>query len=304
MNTNKIMGMLPDMAVFVLVVEAGSFSAAAEFLGMTPSAVSRQISRLEKALDVTLLERTTRKQTPTEEGVLAYEKCRTLVDCANEVSQIAERRQTVKGDIRLSAPKAYSKYILQPLILEFLAMYPETNIHFKVTDAFMNPQRDDIDLAFRLTDSVIEGLVSKPVHRIESIICAAPSFLEKHGIPQLPEDLLNFSCITVGEDNKDRQWTFAKDKQKSVVTVNGRYHNNHSEMRLAATEKEFGIGIFPSFVAAKALKEKRLIQVLPDWTLISKYQGDVCIQFSHNKFMPARLRVFIDFLSERLMNTN
>jgi DNA-binding transcriptional LysR family regulator len=300
MNTNKLMAMLPDMAVLVLVIESGSFSAAAKTLNMSPSAVSRQISRLEHALDVTLLERTTRKQSPTEEGLLAYEKCRVLVDCAQDVSQIASRRLTVEGDIRIAAPKAYSKHILQPLIHEFLALHPLVNIHFKVTDEFLNPQRDDVDLAVRLSHSLIEGLVSKPLHPIESVLCATHHYLKAQGIPKTPNDLKQHSCITLGQSKEELCWIFEKDAKRIQMNVRGRYTNNHSEMRLAAISEHLGIGIFPSFVVEDAIRKKLVVQVLSDWTLRSKYQGVASLQFSKNKYMPARLRVFIDFLTENL----
>jgi DNA-binding transcriptional LysR family regulator len=295
------MSTLPDMAVFVLVVEAGSFTAAAQQLGITPSAVSRQISRLEAVLQVQLLERTTRKQTTTSEGVAAYERCRTMVECARDVTAIGSSFSEPSGKICISAPKAYSKTVLQPLVLAFLAENPAIDIHFRVTDTFLNPLRDDVDLVFRLNDHLIEGLVSRPLHTIESHLCASPSFIEQHGVPQHPEDLKNVSCITLGEFEKDNLWVFQRQQHRVQVRVSGRYTTNH-RMRLQAIKSNFGIGLFPDFVVKDELITGNIVRVLDDWRLVSKYQGMVSLQYMQNKFMPSRLRRLIDYLIENLSN--
>jgi DNA-binding transcriptional LysR family regulator len=294
------MAVLPDMAVFVLVVESGSFTAAAEQLGMTPSAVSRQISRLETALEVRLLERTTRKQTTTSEGLAAYGRCKAMVDCARDVTAIGPSTTTPAGKIYISAPKAYSAVVLQPLVMSFLKENPEIDVHFRVTDTFLNPLRDDVDLAFRLSDQLVEGLVSRPLHTIDSYLCANPDYLKLHDLPKHPNDLLKLSCIALGEYEQDNHWTFQRGEERVQVKVNGRYTTNHSAMRLNAVKAGFGIGLFPDFVVNDDLASGDVVQVLGDWHLISKYQGTVSMQFMQNKFMPTRLRRLIDFFIQQL----
>jgi len=300
MNTNRLMGLLPDMAVYVLVVETGSFTVAAERLGMTPSAVSRQISRLEKALEVKLLERTTRRQSTTEEGKAAYERCRAMVDCANEVGQMGQRSSRVAGHLTISSPKAYGKIVLQPLILSFLEAYPEIRIHFKVTDTLLNPLRDDVDLVFRISDQQIEGLVSKKIRDINLVLCASRAYLESHTLPEHPAELVDLSCLALGEHERDNQWIFHRSEERVKVDVMGRYTVNHSEMRLEAVKEGLGIGIFPDFVVAEALAQGEVIQVLADWQVKQKYQGAITLQFAQSKFMPSRLRCFIDYFMDHL----
>lgn len=300
MNTNKLMALLPDMAVFVMVVESGSFSAAAKQLSVTPSAVSRQISRLEEALAVRLLERTTRKQSPTAEGTEAYDKAKTLLECAREISQLASGGQQAKGRICISAPKAYAHRVLQPLVLEFLNHYPDIDIHFRVSDTLFNPLRDDVDIAFRLSDQLIDGLVNIPLHPIQSLLCASPSYLQEHASLESPNDLLAHSCLVLGEYQGDALWRFSQHGKTVEVQVQGRYATNHSDMRLAAVKQGLGIGIFPDFVVRSALAAGEVVQVLPAWQLTSKYQGGVSMQFVQNKFMPRRLRLLIDYFQQRL----
>jgi DNA-binding transcriptional LysR family regulator len=305
MNTNKLLAVLPDMAVYVLVVETGSFTAAAEQLGVTPSAVSRQISRLEAALEVRLLERTTRKQTTTDEGKAAYDRCKAMVECALDVTSIGDAAIAPSGRICISAPKAYSVTVLQPLVLSFLESHPSIDIHFRVTDTFLIPLRDDVDLAFRLSDHLIEGLVSKPLHTIDSVLCASRSYLGQHGVPAHPSELADHQCIALGEFEQDNRWVFQRGGETAQVDVCGHYTTNHSGMRMSAVKAGLGIGIFPDFVAEQALSgtksdKEKLVTVLPEWALHSKYQGMVSMQYLQNKFMPSRLRTLINYFIAHL----
>ena len=301
MDINKLMATMPDMAVFALVVEAGSFTAAAERLNVTPSAVSRQISRLENALQVRLLERTTRRQIPTPEGEMAYEKCQAMLELGADVAQLSTSNAQVEGNIHFAAPKAYARHILMPLVNQFLIEHPKVNLRFTVLDTLMNPQRDNVDLAVRLSHRLIEGLVSKPLHPLKMILCASPEYLARFGMPQKPNDLLQHSCITLGEVPEDYQWRFCRTGQEEQpVEVSGRYANNHSEMRLSAAKAGLGISILPEFVALESIVSGTLSKVLPEWNLISRYRGMVTLQYSQNKYMPSRLRTFIDFLVQNL----
>lgn len=300
MNKNKIIALLPDMAIFAEVVEHGSYTAAAKALGSTPSAVSRQMTRLEAELGVRLLQRTTRRQSLTPEGSEAYARCRELLDCAKDVGQIGAQTPEAKGLITVAAPKAYSKRVLEPLVLEFLASHPYVSIHFKVTDTLLNPAKDNVDIAFRLSEQLIDGLVSKRLHTIHSFLCASEGYLAEHGTPEHPSDLSEHSCIALGEHLNDNQWLFVQDDQEIQISTTGRYRVNHSEMRMNGVKAGLGIGLFPDFTAREALKYNEVVRVLADWEIKHKYQGEVSMQFAQNKYMPTRLRLFIDFIEKKL----
>jgi DNA-binding transcriptional LysR family regulator len=304
MNINKLHSLLPDMATFVCVVETGSFTAAAKQLGITPSAISRQISRLEKALSLTLLERTTRKQFPSDSGKLAYVSCRALVDNAKDVANISDVSQReAKGDLYIALPKAFAKQVLEPLLLTFMHLYPLINVHLKITDLFIDPINGEVDMIFRLTNTPIENLVSKKLGTVRSILCASPDYLAKHSTPLHPQNLTRHSCLYLGENPKDREWYFTKKGQKVKVVVEGRYSVNHTEMRLNAAKAGFGIAIFPDFTVQQALKNMELVQVLGDWDVNGSYQGVVNLQYVNRRFMAARMRVFIDFIEDNMINS-
>lgn len=302
MDINKLHSLLPDMATFVCVVDKGSFTAAANHLGITPSAVSRQISRLEKSLNLTLLERTTRKQNPSEAGRLAYENCRSIVDSAKQVASISDASQKeVKGVINIATPKAFGKQVLEPLLFNFMGLYPNISLKIIVTDNFIDPINGEVDFIFRLTDSPVENLVSKQLGRVRSLLCASPEYLKKYSHPIHPQDLSRHQCIYLTETSRDNEWIFTKKDKLFKLKVDGRFAVNHTEMRLNAVKHGLGIGIFPEFTVNKAISDGEVIPVLDDWEVNGKYQGIINLQYVRSQFMPARMRAFVDFISEQFL---
>lgn len=298
MDTNKLLSLLPDLGVFALVVESGSFSATARQLGVTPSAISRQITRLESALKVKLLERTTRTLKPSTAGKMAYEFCKTVVDAARSASEVASFNAEPCGELRIAAPKAYARRVLEPLIAPFLQQYPLIQLRFKVSDFATHPLRDEVDIVFRPTHRPDENLVAKVIDQVESILCASPAYLVNRTVPKHPEDLIQHDCIDLGESRSDREWTFQQTGQIVKIKVQGRYSVNHSEMRLQAALKGLGIALLPDFIAKPALDRGTLIRVLTDWSLGGNYQGPIVMQFAANRYMPTAVRVFVDYIQE------
>lgn len=303
MDTNKLISLLPDMAAFVAVVETGSFTKAAQKLGITPSGVSRQVSRIETALSTVLVERTTRRQTITSVGMAVYEQCRNMLDSAKEAVQASESNiSEVKGRLRIAAPKAFAKQVLEPLLLEFMARYPAISLHVQVTDLRMDPAYQDVDLIFHVAGQPYEHLVCKTLGSVKSVLCASPSYLEKRGMPSTPEDLMQHDCLPLGLFDSDNVWTFTQGERKTTVTVEGRYINNHSEMRLLGVKQGLGIGLFPDFTVQNTLAQGEALSVLSDWTLHSDFQGGIHLQFLPMRFMPNKMRVFIDFMNEAFLS--
>ena len=302
MDTNKIITLLPDMAAFVAVVETGSFTKAAQTLGITPSGVSRQVSRMETVLSAVLVERTTRRQTITAVGMAVYEQCRNMLDSAKEAVVASEANTTeAKGRLRIAAPDAFAKQVLEPLILEFIALYPEISLHFQVTDLRLDPAYQDVDLVFNIAEQPHEHLVCKTLGRVRSILCASPQYLAEQGTPISPDDLVTHHCLPLGFFDGDNVWSFTQGDKKADITVDGRYINNDADMRLNGVKQGLGIALFPDFVVQEALGNGDVIEVLKDWQLKSDFQGGVYMQFSAMRFMPNKLRVFIDFMTSRLV---
>lgn len=299
MDTNKLMAALPDMAAFVTVVEEGSFTKASIKLGVTPSAVSRQVSRLEQVLSTKLLERTTRQLNLSSGGKEVFVLCKSMMESARSaVSASGASVESPSGWLRVAAPKAYARQVLGPLLPEFLRRYPDIQLKLKVTDHFIDPVSDEIDIIFRITQQPLEGLIAREVNTVRLIMCASPAYLEKYGEPSHPEELRNHECLFLGEQPRDNEWEFRYADQTIKITVNGRYAVNHTEMRLSAVVDGMGISVFPDFVIHKAIEEGRVKAILKDWSVSGNYQGAVVMQYAQSKFIPSRMKVFVNYILE------
>ncbi|WP_036771025.1 LysR family transcriptional regulator [Photorhabdus australis] len=303
MSTNKLLSLMSEMAVFVKVVDAGSFTSAARQLGATPSAVSRSITRLEKALGVSLLQRTTRKVKLCESKREIYEKCCEMFNAAQAViNTSANASEIPQGLIRISIPKAVGHFIIHPHIPEFLNRYPKVDVQLLLEDRIIDLIDDQIDLAIRITDQPPSGLMGRCLMNIHHMICATPEYLEIHGAPIRPNDLKNHNCIYPGEDQNDSLWRFHKNNKIEKIKVYGRYSANHTEVRLDAILRNTGIGSLPYFIARHPLEEGRIVQVLSDWVFKTRYCGDAWILYTPTRFLPAKIRVFVEYLTNKLNN--
>ncbi len=300
MDTNKLMTLMPEMAVFVTVIEEGSFARTATRLGVAPSSVSRSISRLENALENKLIARTTRKLNLTPIGEEVFELCRDMLQSAK---QAVDAAQTVEGEvsgvIRFAAPKALSRQVLMPLVLDFVDTYPKVSVHFKVLDHYIDPVSDEVDVVIHITNHPVEGLVAKKLGESRLVVCASPGYLHKNGTPVDPVELSNHNCICLGENPADRKWTFTQDTEEKTVAISGSLTVNHSEIRRDAVLRGMGISIFPEFAIKDYLASGRVIEVLHDWYLNERYQGEIIAQYPYSKFVPNQIKVFLAFLSER-----
>lgn len=298
MSTNLPLPLMGEMAIFVRVVETGSFSEASRQLGCSPSAVSRSISKLEKALAIRLLKRTTRKLRLSDAGVEVFQRCQEMVSAARSVMEISGQfTEEAQGLVRISVPKAVGRFVLHPHMPEFLRRYPKVDVELVLEDRQVDLIDDNVDLAIRITDRPPVGLVGRQLLTIDHLLCASPQYLAEHGNPAHPHDLHKHSCIYLGEMPSDARWKFKKGVKAVTVGVRGRYAANHTGVRLDAVLQHIGIGSLPYFTARYALEQGLIVQVLPDWRFqASSYQGGAWLLHSPTRYMPPKLRVLIDYL--------
>ncbi|WP_458762161.1 LysR family transcriptional regulator [Cupriavidus basilensis] len=302
MNQADLFALLPDMAVFARVVDAGNFSVAARQLGSTPSTVSRQIKRLEEALATRLLERSTRKVRMTESGAEVYRYCRDVVSAAagamDAAGHVVGRPQ---GRVSVSAPTAFAKTVIHPLVPAFLQAYPEVDLQLLFTDHETDPLADDLDLVIRLTEHPPPGLAGRRLGAVRWVLCASPAYLRARGTPAQPRDLAEHDCLYLGETADDNRWRLRRDTETQTVTVSGRYVANHAGARLEASQQDLGIASLPEFTAALALQAGELVRVLPDWELQARaYVGTVWLLYPPNRFLPPKVRALIDYLAAHI----
>ncbi|PRA23228.1 LysR family transcriptional regulator [Pseudomonas poae] len=299
MSINLPLPLLGEMAIFVKVVETGSFSEAARQMGASPSSVSRSISRLEKTLATRLLQRTTRKLRLSEGGEEVFKRCQEMVNAARSVMEISGQfTHEAEGLVRVSVPKAVGRFVIHPHMPEFLRRYPKVDVQLILEDRPVDLIDDNLDLILRISESPPPGLVGRPLFPIEHLLCATPQYLAEHGTPQHPHDLLEHSCIYLGETPADARWKFRQAGKTVTVGVRGRYAANHTGVRMDAVLQHVGIGSLPYFTARHALEAGTVVQVLAQWDFIASYHGEVWMLHSPTRYLPPKLRVFIDYLVE------
>lgn len=297
MNPN----LLPDLATFVLIIDQGSFTAAAKATGATPSAISRSVSRLERALGSKLLHRTTRKLALSDTGKMVYEHAQEMLNAAQmAMDSGSSRQQVAQGKLTVSVPKAVGRFVIHPLMAEFLERYPDVDVCLRLEDRYMDLIDDGVDLALRISQSPSPGLYGKALMPVSHVICATPTYLRRYGTPDSPQALREHCCISLGETPADSRWKFRLGEKSETIQTHGRYAANHTGVRLDAVKNHLGIGSLPLFTARESLANGEIVQVLPEWEFISDYSGDLWLLWTRNQHMPARMRAMIDYLSEKL----
>lgn len=301
MGTDGFLEVMHELAAFVRVADAGSFSAAARVCGQTPSALSRQLTRLERALGVTLLRRNTRSLTLTDAGAEVLAHGRQMVAAAQASLAVAAGHHSAPaGRLRLSAPKAFARHLLDAPLIAFLHANPDVDIELMVTDRPVDLIREHIDVAIRLTDEPSPGVVARALFPVRQLLLASQDYLARHALIDTPHALPAHSCLTIGEAPGDRLWRFARGETQVSVTVGGRFAANHSEMRLSAIEAGLGVGCVPDFVARDALADGRVVRVLADWQFDTNYQGTAYLLYARDRHAGTALRALLAHLTATL----
>lgn len=306
MDINKLVPLLPEMAIFVNVVESGSFSKTAQILGVSPSSVSRSITRLESMLERKLLERTTRKMRLSVAGQEVYGLCADMLQAAKmAVSAAQADNGEVAGVLRVAAPKALSRLVLMPLVLDFLAEYPRVTLQLKVADHYIDPIGDAVDVIIHITEKPVEGLVARSLGPSNLILCASQLYLQSRRAPIHPDDLVQHNCLCLGENPRDQVWDFTRGARTVSVRVKGSFAVNHSEIRREAVLRGVGVSVFPEFAVRHFIASGELIELLSDWRAGGNYQGQILAQYAQSKYIPQQIKTFIGYLQQRmLINSN
>ncbi|HBJ99969.1 MAG TPA: transcriptional regulator, partial [Delftia acidovorans] len=190
--------------------------------------------------------------------------------------------------------------VVHPHMPDFLALYPEVDVQMRLEDRYMDLIDDPVDLAIRITNHPPPGLMGRHLMDIDHLLCASPQYLARHGTPVHPLELKAHSCIYLGEEPGDAHWKLRSHGKTVTVAVRGRYAANHTGVRLDAVLQHIGIASLPRFTAREALADGRIVQVLPDWSFLPNYSGQLWILHPPTRHLPLKLRVLMDFLAERL----
>ncbi len=293
------MDIFQAMRVFSRVVDAGSFTAAAQALGLSTAQVSRQVSELENHLQARLLQRTTRRLGLTEAGTRYLERCRHILSELEAAGAEASGAHLMpRGRLRVHAITGFGTHLLAPLAARYSALYPDVNIELTLSqrhpDLLEEGQDVVITLARELPDS---ELVAQLLGTTYSVVCASPSYIRQNGIPISIDELCQHRCLRLLDPVFGDSWTFTDNGIERAVRMGETFQVNVAEAMAQAAGEGMGICVLPDLIAAKAFEGGRLVRLLPDHRL---HERGIYALYPSRRFLDAKVRTWVEFLKEQL----
>jgi DNA-binding transcriptional LysR family regulator len=284
------------MEAYVRVVEAGSFVAAAERMGLSTSSLSRLIADLEQHLGVRLLNRTTRRLSLTESGQAYYERCVALLaDLAEAEALAGQSAAEPRGTVRLTCSYAMAEQRVAPAIARFVERHSEVKFELVVSDRTVDLVEEGFDLAIRVGAVGSDRLVARRLGSMTLFLCASPSYLERHGAPRAPEDLAGHNALTYAYASSPKVWQFTgPDGRTHEVRVTGSLHANSGDALKSAAVGGLGLVYEPDFLVGDALRQGLLVRVLPEFAGAT---GDIWAVYPSRRHLSLKIRLFVDFIA-------
>jgi DNA-binding transcriptional LysR family regulator len=285
-----------EMMIFARVVGAGSLSAAARELGLSPALVSRRLAALESRLGARLINRTTRSLHLTDDGATYYEACaRVLADIEEADATVSAGRVEPRGTLRVALPASFGHQHIAPLIPRFAERYPQIQLALSLSDRTVNLIEEGFDLAVRIAHLEDSSLTARKLAPNRRVVCASPAYLARHGTPRTPDELARHNCLTTTDFAMN--WDYkGPDGKPGSVRVTGRYSCDNWEVLREWAIAGLGIALKSTWDVHRLLVDGSLVEVCPGYT----FHSDVAIYavYPSRRFLPAKTRVFIDFLAE------
>lgn len=280
-------------------MELGSFAASARHLGLSPAAVSKNIGELEAHLGVRVFNRTTRRMSLTEAGSTYYERVvRVLDDLEDADGVIGSMRNVPSGTLRVAAPMTVTLTCLSTAIPGFLERYPDLSLDLHLDDRRVDLIEEGFDIAIRGSDRLEEsGLIARKLMTMHHVLCGAPSYFERFGRPQKPENLIDHNCIQFTLSGHATEWTFQNANRSVGIPVKGRYKVSSSLAVRDALCAGFGLSLIPLVYVKDDLEEGRLCTVLDEW---SADETTLYAIYPSRQYVVPKVRTFLDFLVETM----
>lgn len=287
-----------EMETFLAVACAGSFSGAARMLGLTPSAVSRLVTRIEQRLGIRLVVRTTRNLRLTREGEDYALAARRILSDLNQTETAIADRGSPRGLIKVSASVAHGRLSIVPLIPEFLARYPDIDIDIHLSDEIADVEGGHVDVAVRFGDLPDSLLSARRLGETGRSVVASPEYLKKHGIPTKPSDLKHHNCLDFSFKRIEPGWPFIVEGESLILPVTGNVLANNGDTLVQLALQGVGLTRHGDFHIRPELEAGRLVRVLDEFN--PRDTEEINAVFIGGKTMPARVRVFVDYLVEKM----
>lgn len=295
------MDTIKTMRAFTAVAEEGSFTAAARKLSISTKLASKYVAQLESRLSTQLFNRTTRSVTLTDVGTAYLERCRPILMQIDELDDLVQERQTaLAGPIRIAAPTVFGSTNLIQALLPFMQTHREVEIDLKLSDNRVALVEEGFDLAIRVGVLRDSTLIAKKLSDMPLMVCASPEYLAAHGKPGDPTALVTHECLIDENQSNASVWRFRSGRREIVVNVSGTFRANAPGAIARMAIGGLGIARSPSYVAATALSDGRLVPLFPNFT--TEDYG-LYVLYPPNRHLTARVRALIDHLSNQFSGT-
>ena len=292
--------LLNGMVVFKQVADCGSFTQAATLLNHSKSYVSGEINKLENRLGVRLLNRTTRQISLTAAGDIYYRQCQNIITDALQVErQLSGQQLNPKGNLRVSCPVSFALAMIRPILGEYMDLYPQVIVELELNDQLVDVVADGFDLALRASGQLPDSsLISRKLTSVDIVTIAAPSYLTQWGRPQSPDELVHHRTINFRSTVNQNVWQYQdKSGQQSTVKVDSHFITNSAEMELALCKAGQGIARVPKLVLSDEIENGSLVLLFDDFLPVTV---DIFLIYPNRKYMPSKVRSFIDFLVSKM----
>jgi DNA-binding transcriptional LysR family regulator len=291
------MDKLDAMNAFAKVVAAGSYAEAGRRLGLTRSAVSKAVMELEQLLGARLLDRTTRRVTPTEAGLAYYERCVSILAAVEETEiQISRLHDEPKGVLKINAPMSFGTLYLGSAVADFMARYPDLKIELTLNDRFIDPLEEGVDVTVRIGALPDSSLIARRLAPARRVLAASPHYIARYGAPQTPQELATHRCLVYGHMAAVHRWQLVQGADTIAVAIETSLCSNNGEALRAAALAGNGIINLPTFLVGPDIAAGRLALVLAQ---TPPTELGIYALYAPNRYLAAKTRVFIDFLVER-----
>lgn len=292
------MDKLTSMLVFTKVAKAGSFASAAKELGLSRAMATKHVMQLENGLGIRLLNRTTRNLSLTEVGMVYLERCLQILDEIEEMEIAVTRLQTEpRGTLKVNATPFFGAYHLAPAISAYTEIYPDVNVELVLQAGYVDLIEEGFDLAIHLDELRDSSLIARKLGSSQRVVCGAPSYFQRHGVPKTPDDLRKHNCLINFSLPPRDQWQFSvPGGETTVVRVTGSMQANVADALRMAALSGLGLVLLPTYMVGQDIRKGRLQTVLTDYVPAPL---EIHAVYPHRKHLSAKVRTFVDFLHER-----
>ncbi len=292
------MDTLLSMKVFCQVVQSGSFTRAADLLGISTSMASKHVSHLEKTIGAQLLYRNNRSLKLTDPGTAYYRDCQSALELLAQAAEHASAGiHSAQGTLRIAAPVWFACDKFARILAAYQARYPDVEIELTLSNRHVDLNSDGEDLALHLSETLAENIIAKRLGNIPFYLVATPTYLAQHGTPHSPKDLTQHQAILPTYVDVSRMMTEYQGKSVPLIFQGSKMRSNHTQMVAALIRAHVGIGYMPAWLADDDIAAGKLIRLLPECPMNNPPFYAV---YANRQYMKATVRSFIDFMSEQM----